>query len=126
MKKLLVGLIGAGIALSAAPAFAGEWRLQANRCGDLIEDRYDRQEDRRDARVDHGRYDRIEDRADRRENRRDERITVCPRSAFVYVPSRYEKRAHGHYTPARLALSYDRRLRLYYRYDHGRKIYVRG
>lgn len=126
MKNLMIGLIGAGVALTAAPAFAGEWRLQPERCGDIIEDHYDRHEDRRDARLDYGRYDRREDRWDRRENRRDEQIVVCPRSAFVYVPSRRELHAHGYFAPPRLTLVYDPRHRAYYRRYHGLNIYIRG
>ncbi|MEX0644423.1 MAG: hypothetical protein WD076_03890 [Parvularculaceae bacterium] len=137
MKKIIAGLLGAGLVLGMAPAFAGEWRLDSRRCADLREDRYDRREDRRDERVDYGRRDRVEDRYDRRENRWDRSITICPRSAFFYVPDRREQAygerngngrgyARGRYRTPPLTLSYDRRLRMSYRYDHGRKIYVRG
>lgn len=134
MKKLFAAMIGAGIVLGASPAFAGEWRLDARHCGDL-------REDRRDARVDYGR-------PDRREDRRDRAVTVCPRSAFVYVSDRhddhrgygndrgYDKRgkAYGNascdrrdsYRAAPMKLRYDRCMRMQYAYDHGRKIYVRG
>ncbi len=125
MRKIIAGLLGAGLVLGTAPAFAGEWRLNPSRCGDLIEDRYDRREDRRDERFDYGRRDRVEDRYDRRESRRDQRITVCPRSAFFYAPDRRE-RSYKRFRTPRLALSYDNRLRMYFRFDRGRKIYVRG
>lgn len=146
MKKLLAGLLGAGLVLGVSPAFAGQWRLDPRRCPDLVEDHYDRIEDRRDARVDRGWRDRREDRYDRRENRRDESITICPRSAFVYVPDRYERgayhdydrrhgRAYGHprgraygyyrHRPAYAPVSWDRRMRMYYRYNDGVRIYVR-
>ncbi|MEL7487288.1 MAG: hypothetical protein AAGJ87_08755 [Pseudomonadota bacterium] len=71
-------------AACATPAYAGEWRLDPARCPDLVEDRLDRAESRRDRRVNRGPADRIEDRIDRRESRRDERVTVCPRSAWVW------------------------------------------
>jgi hypothetical protein len=122
MKKFLAGLIGFGVLTAAAPAFAGEWRLDWRRCADIREDVRDAREDRRDRGVDRGRYDRREDRYDRRESRYDRRITVCPRSAFYYVPDRGERRAR----PPALRLSYDRATRMHYRYEGGRQIYVRG
>ncbi len=136
LKKAALSVFGAGLALMSAQAFAGEWKFNPRACPDVREDRYDRREDRRDARVDYGRRDRAEDRFDRRENRRDEAVTICPVRAFYYVPDRKElrraERAGIH--PSRYAwnrpnfrpqLSYDRKLRLYYRYVDGRKIYVR-
>ena len=78
---LTLALTGAAC---ATPAYAGEWRLDPARCPDLVEDRRDRRESRRDERYDRGPLDRIEDRVDRRESRRDERVTVCPRSAWVW------------------------------------------
>lgn len=136
LKKVAVSVVGAGMVMLSAQAFAGEWRLNARACPDLVEDRYDRIEDRRDARYNTGRRDRIEDRYDRRENRRDEAITICPIRAFEYVPDRRELRradyrgngkAYGRQRAnLRPPLSYDRRMRMYYRYDNGRKIYVRG
>ena len=152
MKKLGLALFGALSALAASPAFAGEWRLDASRCPDLVEDRYDRHEDRRDGRRDYGWRDRIEDRRDRRENRRDEAITVCPRRAFYYAfdngrrgawdyrldadsRGRYDDRGRSYGKGRRgherrripdLKLRYDRRVGLPYTYDRGRRIYVRG
>lgn len=124
MKKIIAAIAGAGFVLGAAPAFAGEWRLDARRCADIREDWRDARENRRDERIDYSRRDRAEDRYDRREDRRDRAITVCPRSAFYYAPGRDD---HGRYYRApRLRLSYDRQLRMHYRYDHGRRIYVRG
>ena len=145
MKKLAAALIGAGLVLGAAPAFAGEWRLDARRCADIREDWRDARENRRDERHDYGRRDRAEDRYDRREDRRDRAVTVCPRSAFVYVSDhdyrrggdrRHDSDRYGHdhdryghgrgYREPQLKLSYDRRMRMQYTYDHGRRIYVRG
>ncbi|OFX00907.1 MAG: hypothetical protein A3E78_03550 [Alphaproteobacteria bacterium RIFCSPHIGHO2_12_FULL_63_12] len=153
MKKLIAVLVGAGVVLTAAPAFAGEWRLDARRCADLREDWRDARESRRDERYDYSRRDRVEDRYDRRESRRDRAVTVCPRSAFVYVSDRdhgrrgddrrydnarydndrYEHgrgdrgRKYGHgYREPKLKLSYDRRMGMQYTYDNGRRIYVRG
>lgn len=133
MKKIIAAIVGAGLVLGAAPAFAGEWRLDARRCADIREDWRDARENRRDERYDHGRRDRIEDRYDRREDRRDRRITVCPRSAFVYVADRHDWRgdrgrheARGRYKAPKLKLFYDRVVRMNYTLDTGRKIYVRG
>lgn len=124
MKKIAAALLGAGLVLGAAPAFAGEWRLDWRRCADIREDRRDVRENRRDERYDRGRRDLREDRYDRREDRRDRMITICPRSAFYYVPDRGERYSARH--QPRLKLSYDREMRLYFRYDRGRKIFVRG
>lgn len=132
LKKAALSVFGAGIVLMSAPAFAGEWKLNPRACPDLVEDHYDRREDRRDARVDYGRRDRAEDRFDRRENRRDRAVTVCPSRAFYYQPSPRELRNDKgrHYgwrnAHARPPLKWDRRMRMYYRYAGGRKIYVRG
>ncbi|NWG93081.1 MAG: hypothetical protein HXY21_11350 [Parvularculaceae bacterium] len=143
MKKLVPVLVGLGVAMSAAPAFAGEWRLDARACADIREDWRDARENRRDARYDYGYRDRVEDRYDRREDRRDRRMTICPRSAFYYVDDRrggrgdrwsnYDRRDDWRRDDwrrderrPRLELRYDHRLRMHYRYDHGRKIYVRG
>jgi hypothetical protein len=135
MRKILPVLVGLGVAFSAAPAFAGEWRLDARRCADIREDWRDSRENRRDERYDWGYRDRAEDRYDRREDRRDRRITVCPRSAFYYVDAQRGdrwrdddrrddwRRVERH---PRLELRFDRKLRMHYRYEHGRKIYVRG
>lgn len=128
MRKTIAALLGAGFALAASPAFAGEWRLDPRRCADIREDWRDARENRRDERVDYGRRDRIEDRYDRREDRRDRAVTVCPRSAFYYAPGRGDRHYldAARYKAPKLALRYDRALRLHYRYHHGRRIYVRG
>ena len=124
-RKAAAALLGAGLVLGAAPAFAGEWRLDRSRCPDLREDRRDARESRRDERYDYSRRDVREDRYDRRESRRDRAVTVCPRSAFFYVPDRYERR-RGDWRAPRLRLSYDRNLRLHYRNYDGVRIYVRA
>lgn len=123
--KTLAAMIGAGLMLGAAPAFAGDWRLDASRCHDLREDRRDARESRRDERYDYSRRDVREDRYDRRESRRDRAITVCPRSAFYYAPDRYERR-RGDWRAPRLTFHYDREHRLHYRRHNGVRIYVRG
>ncbi len=134
LRKVVASVAGAGLVLFGTQAFAGEWKFNPRACPDLVEDRYDRIEDRRDRRVDHGRRDRREDRYDRRENRRDAAVTVCPIRAFYYQPDRRELRradyrgrgyAWGRHE-ARPPLKYDRRMGMYYRYAEGRKIYIRG
>lgn len=124
-RKAAAALLGAGLVLGAAPAFAGEWRLDRSRCPDLREDRRDARESRRDERYDYSRRDVREDRIDRRESRRDRAVTVCPRSAFYYVPDRYE-RGRSDWRAPRLRLAYDRDLRLHYRTYDGVRIYVRA
>ncbi len=138
MRKLIACVIGAGFIMGAAPAFAGEWKLNPRACPDLVEDRYDRIEDRRDTRFTTGRRDRIEDRRDRAENRRDEAVTICPARAFYYVPDRWEEKrfAKAKYNNGRgradgrrnfrSALKYDRRMRMNYIRIDGRKIFVRS
>jgi hypothetical protein len=90
MKQLFAAIAAFG-ALSAAPAFAGEWRVDGARCADIREDQRDARESRRDERYDYSRRDVREDRYDRRESRRDRAVTVCPRSAFYYAPRRGER-----------------------------------
>ena len=142
LKKVIAGLIGVGFILSAAPAMAGEWKLNTRACPDLVEDRYDRGEDRRDTRVNTGRRDQREDRSDRRGNRRDKAVTICPVSAFYYQADRHDRKyasyksghksghkngyANNRRGKARPPLKWDRRMKMSYRYDNGRKIYVRG
>lgn len=83
--SLIVGGLGVALAVCAtAPAHAGQWVLDPARCPDLVEDRLDRAESRRDRRVNRGPLDRLEDRRDARESRRDEAVTACPASAWVW------------------------------------------
>ncbi len=91
---------------------SGEWRFDADRCPDLVEDRRDRAESRRDERRDNGRADRAEDRADRRESRRDERVTECPSDAWSYYGPDNGRRAQR---PAPASVYFDERDRYYYR-----------
>lgn len=142
MKKIVAALIGAGFVLGAAPAFAGEWRLDERRCPDIREDWRDARDSRRDERVDYSRYDRREDRYDRRDQRRDRRITICPRSAFYYVDGRgrSEDRRHDWRNDDRredwrrddrrrqppLKTRYDRAVGMQYVSIDGRRIYLRG
>lgn len=124
-KKLAGAVLGAGLVLGAAPALAGEWRLDPSRCPDLREDRRDTRESRRDERYDYSRRDVREDRYDRRESRHDRALTVCPRSAFYYAPDRQE-RGRADWRAPRLTFAYDRDHRLHYRHHHGVRIYVRA
>jgi hypothetical protein len=125
MKHAIAAILGGGLILSAAPAFAGVWRLDSARCHDVREDRRDARESRRDERYDYSRRDVREDRHDRRESRRDRLITVCPRSAFYYAPDRHELRRADWRAP-RLTLDYDRDRGLYFRRHKGAIVYVRG
>ncbi len=124
-RKTAAALFGAGLMLTAAPAFAGEWRLDRSRCPDVREDRRDARLSRRDEQYDHGRRDGREDRYDRRDQRRDRAITVCPRSAFYVAPDR-KKRHRADDSAPRLTLRYDRDHRLYYRAYNGIRIFVRA
>ncbi|MEL6359525.1 MAG: hypothetical protein AAFR21_00465 [Pseudomonadota bacterium] len=95
----------------AYPAYAGGgWAFNPRACPDLVEDYRDRQESRRDRRVNRGRLDRAEDRADYRESRRDERVTTCPASAWTWTGTG----ARPAY-PARAAVYWDPVDRAYYR-----------
>ena len=101
---LSFGLLGAGA------ASAGEWRVNANKCPDLQEDRWDRQNDR--------------GRADRREDRRDERVVNCPARAWYYVRDRGERRGyHSHPRPHEVIV--DRDGRRFYRGDKGALLTLR-
>lgn len=136
-KTLIASLAGAAALMGLSAASAGEWRLNPRACPDLVEDRLDRREDRIDRRVTTGRRDRIEDRRDARENRRDERVTICPASAFYYVPSRGERLrwnapAYGHGRHAarharqdlRRDMRWDRRAGRYYHTHNGLRVYI--
>ena len=101
-----LGLTVAGV----GAANAGEWRVNANKCPDLREDRYDRA---------HNNGWR-----DRREDRRDERVVNCPSRAWYYVPSRGERR--GYYaTPRPREVIVDRDGRHFYRGERGAMITLR-
>lgn len=145
MKTIIAAIFGAGLAMGAAPAFAGEWKFDPRRCPDIREDWRDARENRRDQRYDYGRRDRIEDRYDHREDRRDRAVTICPRSAFSYVQDRRDRRGgdgrnerwddngwrdgygRARYSGrARLPVKYDRRMRMQYTTVTGRRIYIRG
>ena len=103
---IALGLTVAGV----GAANAGEWRINASRCPDLREDRYDRNHD-------HGR-------ADRREDRRDERVVNCPARAWYYVPDRAERRGFRAGPPPRQVYIHSDG-RHYYRGDRGAMITLR-
>lgn len=128
MNRMFAAMLGAGLVLGVAPAFAGEWRLDSRRCSDLREDRRDARESRYDEAYDYGRQDRSEDRYDRRESARDRAVTVCPRSAFYFVERGNGQRDddRGQHRRPPLHLEYDRRLRMQYTDVVGRRVYVRG
>lgn len=104
------GLIAAGfMMLAPMAASAGEWRINANRCPDLREDRYDRRHDN--------------GWRDRREDRRDERVINCPVSAWYYVRSPGEGRYYrAPPRPSRVII--DRYHRAYYRDNRGSQIWL--
>lgn len=111
------GLFAVGCVSAPGPAYAaGGWRLDPARCPDLVEDRLDRRESRRDERYDFGPRDRAEDARDRRESRRDERVTVCPASAWVWDGPRRYRTAR----PVAAPVYYDWGQRRYYRYGPDR------
>lgn len=100
------------------------WYLNANRCPDLIEDRADRREDRRDARVITGVRDLREDRRDRAENRRDEAVLNCPASAWTWTGTTYSKSYHPA-RPAATRIYYNPTKRQYYRRVGGKTVIVK-
>ena len=120
---LCLGLVALSVPACAAPdheprtVAAGAWRLNPAKCPDLVEDRRDRRESRRDERRTYSRADRREDIRDRRESRRDEAVTVCPRSAWEW---RGAGRASSR--PAAVTIYFDDVG--YYRYTNGRRVAV--
>jgi hypothetical protein len=88
-KKLIrTAILAVGLSvIGVGAASAGEWRVSANKCPDLREDRRD----------DHHYFGRH----DRRESRRDERVVNCPASAWYYVPGPRERQ--GFYSTPRPA-----------------------
>jgi hypothetical protein len=109
-KRILKsGLIAAGImTLAPMAASAGEWRLDARKCPDLREDRYDRM---------HNNGWR-----DRREDRRDERVINCPARAWYYVRSPGERRHHAYMPPRPYQVFVYRDGRHFYRDSRGAMI----
>jgi len=96
MKPLLMAASVAAVTAGAgAPAHAhqGHWTFNPRLCPDLVEDRYDRVENRRDRAHYWGPLDVVEDLHDYAEDRRDYRRVSCPARAFHYVPG------HGHARP---------------------------
>ena len=96
--------------LGTGAASAGTWHVNAAKCPDLREDRWDRRED-------HGR-------ADRREDRRDERVVNCPKRAWYYVRDRGERRGYYSHPRPREIIVY-RDGRHFYRNDHGALLSLR-
>ncbi len=102
----------------------GSWVLNPNKCPDLVEDRRDRRESRRDEAYDRGRRDVIEDWFDRRESRRDEAVTNCPASAWEWHGPRYRPHVHP-VRPVHVQIYYHPQKRIYYRRNGHRRIVVR-
>lgn len=100
MKTLLattlvaLSLTACASANAHTPARKGHWVLNLNKCPDLVEDRRDRRESRRDEAYDRGPRDVIEDWVDRKESRRDEAVTNCPASAWEWRGPKYRKNLH--------------------------------
>jgi len=96
----------------------GHWVLNPRKCPDLVEDRLDRQESRRDEAYDRNRRDVAEDIRDRRESRRDEAVTVCPASAWEWNGSKYRNNYHAA-RPVKVKVYYNpRKKRHYHKYGH--------
>ncbi len=148
INKVLLGAIGAAMIIGAAPAVAGEWRYDGRNCRDFYQNPDGRWNDRRADGFDHL-YNNGRDRADRRDradHQRDwrrgdggEAITVCPTSAFYYMPSRselnrgrydkIERRGDGYSKrrgKTRPPFQYDRDKRMDYLTIDGERIYSRS
>lgn len=95
----------------------GHWVLNTRACPDLVEDRLDRRENRRDERYDHGRRDRREDVRDRREDRRDRAVTICPASAWQWTGP---QRARPRYRQDSVQIYYNDRAGGYFYYGDNR------
>lgn len=102
----------------------GNWVLNPNKCPDLVEDRRDRRESRRDEAYDRGPRDVIEDWVDRKESRRDEAITNCPASAWEWHGPRYRRNLHPK-RPVRVQIYYQPHKRVYYRRTGSKRIVIR-
>ncbi|WP_306253075.1 hypothetical protein [Parvularcula sp. IMCC14364] len=126
---LSIAMITATLAACTTPASAasraqGQWVLDAARCPDLVEDRRDRRESRRDEAFDRNRRDVIKDRLDRRESRRDEMVTRCPASAWVWQGPAWRNCVHPA-RPASVRVYYKSKSRSYYRYgNQNRRVVV--
>ncbi len=109
----VVGVLATACTASPANAgpWSGQWAFKPSRCPDLVEDRRDRRESRRDERVNRGFLDRVEDRLDRRESRRDEKVTTCPASAWVWQGPKTQKIVR----PVGAVIYYDPIKRKYFR-----------
>ncbi len=111
IKRALLIPAGALLFGTIAPANAdaGDWRYKAHK-RDRIEDRLDRYEDRRDRRVNHGRWDRIdrlENRFDRRHGPRASRYSSRYERKLNRKVRRLNRRLNG-YRPYRLKKRYKR------------------
>ena len=102
----------------------GHWRLNPNKCPDLIEDRRQRRAMRRDEAYDRGRRDVIEDWIERKEARRDEAVTRCPPSAWEWHGPRYKVKYHAP-RPVSVNIYYHPKKHVYYRHKGNRRIVIR-
>lgn len=133
ISRIIAGLLGAGFVMGLAPAFAGEWRLDQRRCSSVVESRYDQRDYRPNSRATSRSDSRWNNSWDRRGPQAGRNsLTVCSRSAFVYVPDRWEqartagpRSAHRARTP-QLRLTFDRRVGLPYTAYRGQRVYIRG
>jgi|GEM_PF-997097 len=125
--------LGACASASAKPAHyhtqyahagSGQWVLNPNRCPDLVEDRRDRRESRRDEAIDWSARDVREDIRDRRESRRDEAVTICPASAWEWRGPAYKAHYHAP-RPKKIKVYYNHGHRHHYHHRRGKRVTIR-
>jgi len=102
----------------------GHWKLNPNKCPDLVEDRRQRRAMRRDRAHTHGLLDVIEDWTEQANARRDEAVTNCPARAWEWVGPRYRPKHHAP-RPASGRIYYHPTKRTYYRHSGNRRIVIR-
>ena len=132
MKLFVISALTAGALFMTASAAEAKphklyaqsgWVLNARKCPDLMEDRRDRRESRRDERYDHNRRDVREDRRDRRESRRDEAIINCPAKAWSWQGPR-----NRHYNKNKRpkAVYFDRNSSVYFFHNtYGNRVVIK-
>ncbi len=140
MKTIIITLsaciaLGAGVSANAKPlhktvkyaakyAAGGQWKLNPNKCPDLVEDRRQRRAMRRDEAHTYGLRDVIEDWNERENARQDEAVTNCPARAWEWVGPRYRPKHHAP-RPVSGRIFYHPQKRVYYRAHGKRRIVIR-
>ncbi|HHL42369.1 MAG TPA: hypothetical protein ENJ42_02020 [Hellea balneolensis] len=103
---------------------AGHWVLNPNKCPDLREDRRQRRAMRKDEAYDRSLYDVVEDWFEREEQRRDEAVTRCPARAWEWHGPRYRPHIHPA-RPVAVNIYYHPTRHVYYHKNGRRRVVIR-